>query len=201
MRRDYSEGERFHRLAHERRVPSRAFFKIEEIVDRILKRRFECVIDLGCSPGGWSSFLIKRAKKVIGIDLKDTPIKNERFVFLKGDAGDAEMIKKVRQYINRADGIFSDMSPSISGIPDADQERAYELFCIALKYTEEFLEKGGCAVIKAFQGQRFEDLVKEMKKHFERVRIFKPSASRRSVREVYVVGMNFKKEVIRDGML
>jgi 23S rRNA (uridine2552-2'-O)-methyltransferase len=195
MKRDYSEKERFHFLAHEKGVPSRAFFKIEEIVDRVIKRRFEKVIDLGCFPGGWSSFLLKRADFVVGVDLKETSINDKRFRFIMGDVREEETIEKIERVVNSVDAVFSDMSPKISGISATDQERAFELFLAFLKVARKFLKKGGVGVVKVFYGERFESILKEMRKCFKTVKVFKPSASMRSAKEVYLVGINFKKEV------
>lgn len=194
MKRDYSEKERFHSLAHKKGVPSRAFFKIEEIVDRIIKNSFERVIDLGCFPGGWSSFLLKRAGLVVGVDLKDTSIKDEKFVFIKGDVRDDKTIERIKEFLSSADGVFSDMSPKISGIPATDQERSFELFLAFMKVVRKFLKRGGFAVLKTFYGERFEGILGEMKRHFERVKTIKPSASMRSSKEVYLVGIDYKKE-------
>jgi len=194
MKRDYSEKERFHSLAREKGVPSRAFFKIEEIVDRVIKRKFEKVIDLGCYPGGWSTFLLKRADLVVGVDLKGTSIKDKRFRFIAGDARKEETIEKIKEVIDSVDAVFSDMSPKISGISTTDQERGFELFLAFLKVVRKFLKKGGIGVVKVFYGERFDSVVKEMKRCFENVKVFKPSASMRSAKEVYLVGINYKKE-------
>jgi len=195
MKRDYSEKERFHSLAHQKGVPSRAFFKIEEIVDRVIKRKFEKVIDLGCFPGGWSSFLLNRADFVVGVDLKDTSINDKRFRFIMGDVREEETIEKIERVVNSVDAVFSDMSPKISGISATDQERGFELFLAFLKVARKFLKKGGVGVVKVFYGERFESILKEMRKCFKTVKVFKPSASMRSAKEVYLVGINFKKEV------
>jgi 23S rRNA (uridine2552-2'-O)-methyltransferase len=195
MKRDYSEKERFHSLAHQKGVPSRAFFKIEEIVDRVIKRKFEKVIDLGCFPGGWSSFLLNRADFVVGVDLKETSINDKRFRFIMGDVREEETIEKIERVVNSVDAVFSDMSPKISGISATDQERGFELFLAFLKVARKFLKKGGVGVVKVFYGERFESILKEMRKCFKTVKVFKPSASMRSAKEVYLVGINFKKEV------
>jgi len=194
MKRDYSEKERFHSLAHEKGVPSRAFFKIEEIVDRIIKKKFDRVIDLGCFPGGWSWFLLKRANFVVGVDLKETSIKDRRFFFIKGDVRDDRTLEKMKTVISYADAVFSDMSPKISGIPDTDQERGFELFLAFLRVVREFLKKGGVGVVKVFYGERLESILKEMKNLFQKVKIIKPAASMRSAKEVYLIGINYKKE-------
>ncbi len=194
MKRDYSEKEKFHSLAHKKKVPSRAFFKIEEIVDTVIKRRFGAVIDLGCFPGGWSSFLLKRANRVVGVDLKETAIDDKRFFFIKGDILDTNTMERIKTIISYADAVFSDMSPKISGIPDTDQERSFELFLAFIKVVKKFLKNGGIGVVKAFYGERFPEILKEMKKQFEMVKTIKPSASMRSAKEVYLVGINYKKE-------
>src|SRR5260370_15970226 len=54
----YEPHDTFYRKARERGLPSRAAFKIEELLARFrLVRSGARVVDLGCAPGGWLSIL------------------------------------------------------------------------------------------------------------------------------------------------
>ena len=39
---------------------SRAVFKLKEILEKTKLTKIEKVLDLGCAPGGWSQFIIKK---------------------------------------------------------------------------------------------------------------------------------------------
>lgn len=192
MKRDYKGSDRFNVLAREKKLPSRAYFKLKEIMDRFLKKRYEVVIDLGCAPGGWSAELVKRSSKVIGVDITEVNLRHPSFIFIKGDVKDDETLRKIGEVARKVDAVFSDLAPSVSGIADVDQERFYELFKCAVKVFKNFLKEGGDAVIKTFQGSRWDEIYRAFKGLFEEVKVFKPQASRRSVKEIYLIGRGYK---------
>src|SRR5258708_13946727 len=54
----YDPRDRFYRAARARGLPSRAAFKLEELIARFhLMRAGARVADLGCAPGGWLAVL------------------------------------------------------------------------------------------------------------------------------------------------
>ena len=68
----YDPRDKYYRKARQQGLPSRAAFKIEELIKRIKLPADARVIDLGCAPGGWLAILgkaIGRNGRVIGIDL------------------------------------------------------------------------------------------------------------------------------------
>jgi len=71
----YEPHDRFYRKARERGLPSRAAFKIEELLARFrLVRPGARVVDLGCAPGGWLSMLaaaVGQQGRVAGVDLAE----------------------------------------------------------------------------------------------------------------------------------
>ena len=52
---------------------SRAVFKLKEILEKTKLTKIEKVLDLGCAPGGWSQFIIKKYPKssVFAMDILD----------------------------------------------------------------------------------------------------------------------------------
>jgi 23S rRNA (uridine2552-2'-O)-methyltransferase len=62
---------------------------------------------------------------------------------------------------------------------------------LALDMARRVLKPGGSFVCKVFQGEGFDEFVKDVRNSFERVRVFKPEASRAGSREVYLVARNF----------
>ena len=68
----YEPRDKYYRKAREKGLPSRAAFKIEELIRRIKLPPDARIIDLGCAPGGWLAILgtaVGRSGRVIGIDL------------------------------------------------------------------------------------------------------------------------------------
>ena len=51
---------------------------------------------------------------------------------------------------------------------------------------------GGAFVVKVFQGEGFDEYVREMRVHFEKVTVRKPKASRDRSAEVYMLGKGLK---------
>src|SRR5580700_11168807 len=69
----YEPHDKFYRQAREQGLPSRAAFKLEEILARFrLLRDGASVLDLGSAPGGWLAILsaaVGSHGRVVGIDL------------------------------------------------------------------------------------------------------------------------------------
>ena len=98
----------------------------------------------------------------------------------------------------KADLVLSDLSPNISGIEAADQARGVHLAELALDFAERSLQPGGDLVVKAFQGEGFTEFQRLMQRHFDKVYVRKPKASRDRSREVFLVGKR-RKEPLPDG--
>ena len=172
------------RQAKEQGYRSRAAFKLLEIDARErIFRAGQTIVDLGAAPGGWSQVAAKKAGptgRVIAIDLLDiAPISG--VTVLKGDFRDGfpEGV--------RADAVLSDLSPNLSGIANVDQARALELAAAAIGLCRKLLKPDGVFVVKAFQGEAFDELMKRLEEAFKKVKVVKPSASRGESRETYVV--------------
>ena len=93
----------------------------------------------------------------------------------------------------RADVVLSDMSPNLSGIAVSDQARAADLARAAVEFAESFLPSGGRLLMKVFQGASFAEVRGYLAGNFVESRIFRPEATRRSSREVYILAKRAKK--------
>jgi 23S rRNA (uridine2552-2'-O)-methyltransferase len=173
---------------------SRAAYKLLELdaKDRIF-RSGQTVVDLGSAPGSWSQVAAERTKpggKVIAVDLLETaPISG--VTVLRGDFRDARVLEALQG--READVILSDILPNLSGIPNVDQARAAELTVAALELCAKALKSDGVFVLKAFQGEAFEEVLQRMKQQFTTVAVRKPGASRGESRETYVVARKQRK--------
>jgi 23S rRNA (uridine2552-2'-O)-methyltransferase len=172
------------RKAREQGYRSRAAFKLLELdaAEKILRPGMT-VIDLGAAPGGWSQVAAKKVGPkgtVIAIDLLQiAPISGVTVV--QGDFRD-KLPERVK-----ADVILSDLSPNMSGIANVDQARVLELSLGAIDVCRKALKPDGVFVVKAFQGEAFEEVRRELKRAFRQVAVRKPPASRGESRETYAV--------------
>ncbi len=176
---------------------SRAAFKLLEIQekDRIIKPGMR-IVDLGAAPGGWSQVarrLVGDRGQVIALDvLEMDPIAG--VTFIQGDFREDDPMEKLRNVLagEKVDLVISDMAPNITGMASVDQPRSMYLCELALDFAQESLRSGGGFVVKVFQGEGFDNYLKELRKSFSRVVSRKPKSSRQKSREIYLVAGNFK---------
>ena len=175
---------------------SRAAYKLLEIQqkDRILQPGMR-VVDLGAAPGGWSQVaaqLTGKKGQVIALDLLDMdPLPG--VTFIQGDFRDDESLARLRDLLlnQPVDLVISDMAPNVSGIKAVDQPRAMYLCDLALDLAREVLKPGGGLVVKVFQGEGFDQYLRDLRGAFGKVTTRKPKASRPRSREVYLVARNY----------
>ncbi|MEJ5293079.1 MAG: RlmE family RNA methyltransferase [Candidatus Methanosuratincola sp.] len=191
-------GDYYYREAKRRGFRSRSALKLLEICRRFrIMKRGDTVLDLGAAPGGWlqvASRLVGDEGVVIGVDISEIdPLPYKNVVLLRGDARSPEL----HEYITKASGgmvdvITSDMAPRFTGIHDVDHGRQILLAGIALELADKLLRPGGRMVIKVLMGSDFDAFRREVQARFSDVRIFKPSASRDSSSEVYLVCRGYR---------
>lgn len=176
---------------------SRAIYKLIEIQekDRLLKPGMT-VIDLGAAPGGWSEYAVKllgKKGRMIALDiLPMEPIPD--VTIIQGDFREDEVLDELLAAIgdDRADLVFSDMAPNISGMEVVDIPRSYYLAELTLDLAQKVLKPGGGMLVKLFQGEGFDEYLKALRASFSRVVIRKPRASRARSREIYALATGFK---------
>ncbi len=176
---------------------SRAAFKLIEIQerDRILAPGMR-VVDLGAAPGGWSQVAqhyVGDRGRVFALDLLPMdPISGVQCI--QGDFRDEETLHRLREALSGSpvELVISDMAPNVSGIAAVDQPRAMYLCELALDSARELLNPGGGLVVKTFQGEGFDEFLKQIRTCFKRVVSRKPQASRPASREVYLVATNYE---------
>lgn len=176
---------------------SRACFKLLEIQekDRLIKPGMT-VIDLGSAPGGWSQVaveLVGDKGTVVASDI--LPMDAIAGVeFLQGDFTEAEVYEKLLTILGDTpvDLVISDMAPNMSGMKDVDQPRVMHLIELALDMASQVLKPGGSFVAKVFQGEGFDEYMRNCRASFSRVVTRKPDASRSRSPEVYLVATGFK---------
>ena len=186
-----SKKDQFRRLAREQGYRSRSAFKLKQINEsyKILNRG-NCVVDIGCAPGGWIQIALSEVGpkgKVIGIDIKKIEPLTKAFV-IQGNIQDEEIINSILKLSNSSvDVVLSDLSPNVSGNWDLDHARQIDLTRTALKLSNKILKKDGKVVLKVFQGDMLNELIDELKKEFKKVIRTKPNASRQTSSEIYLI--------------
>lgn len=176
---------------------SRASYKLLELIDKDrLLRPGMTVLDLGSTPGGWSQvvapLLGKQGRTIASDILPMDPIAD--VVFIEGDFTEQTVFDAILAELDdtKADLVMSDMAPNISGVDAADQAASMYLVELALDMAIAVLKPGANYVTKVFHGEGYDQYLKDMREHFDKVVVRKPDASRARSREVYVVGKGFK---------
>ena len=174
---------------------ARSVYKLEEI-DRKngLFQSGERVLDLGCFPGSWSQYCIKRignSGSLIGIDLKKPErLAAPNFRFIKADLLSVDL-ERIRDEVGLRDIVISDMAPNTSGNRISDTSRSMELAEKAFEISLAVLKNGGHFLCKIFEGDELYDFKKKTSGFFKRVRLIRPSAIRKGSREIYLLGLKF----------
>jgi len=176
---------------------SRAVYKLDEIQqkDRIIKPGM-AIVDLGAAPGGWSQYaagLVGRKGRVVAMDvLPMEPLPGVAFV--QGDFREDEVLDALLGAFDgqEADLVMSDIAPNISGVDAVDQPRAMYLAELAVDFADRVLRPEGDLLIKVFQGEGFDALLKDLRGRYHKVVMRKPRASRPRSREVYALARGRK---------
>jgi len=170
---------------------SRAVFKLEEIDqrERLLKPGM-AVLDLGAAPGAWSQYARRKVGhkgRVVATDI--LPMDGLTGVeFVQGDFRAEGVFEQLKALTGAGvDLLLSDMAPNMSGMDVIDAPRALYLAELALDMAAAVLKPGSGALIKVFQGAGFQELAAVARQRFERVRFFKPEASRSRSPEIYLL--------------
>ncbi len=187
----------YYRTAKAAGYRSRSSYKLMQLSQRYrLLRSGNIIVDLGAAPGGWlqvAAELVGESGFVLGVDIDPIiPLRIPNIRTIQGDLTSPTVLKKITDIIPRpADVLLSDASPHVSGNWSLDQARQLFLAEKSLEACGMILRQGGSAVLKAFQGSDYERFLSKARSVFRSVEVAKPSASRWSSAEVYLVCRGF----------
>jgi|SRR5215469_7376906 len=192
----YDPHDKFYRKARELGLPSRAAFKIEELIaPGDLVRKGARVVDLGCAPGGWLAILGRAVGPdglVVGVDLTEVKRAPREVVTIAGDIHDPDVSARVTAALGgKANLVTSDLAPKLTGIAVRDATRAHELVEAALEFAIRVLARGGSMIAKIFMGSDFNSIVGKFKEHFAKVEVKRTKVSRPGSAELYVIARGF----------
>ena len=182
------------RRAKEEKWLARSVYKLEEIDKkyRLIKPGTR-VVDLGCFPGSWSQYIIKKVGKrgeVTGIDLNaPEKVTGPNFKYIKGNILDLQ-IDRLFPESYRVDLLLSDLAPQTTGNNITDCARSIELAGRALDIAVSLLRKNGHFLCKVFEGEDFRNFQKHVLEYFKEIRLIRPGAVRKRSREIYLLGLN-----------
>lgn len=194
----YTRKDHYYKRAKKEGYPSRSAYKLKEIHQKMkLIRGGDYVVDVGCSPGGWSQVALEitgKRGRVVGIDILDTcKVRGDTYRFIQGNIEDQESGKKILKILGRkADLVISDAAPNTSGIKFTDHARSISLVRSILSFGHTLLKEGGTFLAKVFDGEETEELVKEMRISFDVVKRERLRSTRKESYEIYLVAKGFK---------
>lgn len=168
---------------------SRSAFKLIEINKKfkIIKSNTD-LLDLGSSPGGWSQVASKliASGKILSVDIKEMK-KLEKVIFMKGSIDDSVFCKKIYNHFGKKiDVVISDMAANTTGNKNLDSFRTGQLCTNAMNFAKDILKKDGIFLSKIFMGTSFLELQENAKKSFKKVVLYKPLASKKESKELYI---------------
>ena len=175
---------------------ARSVYKLEEVDRRVrLLRPGQRVLDLGCYPGSWLQYCARVVGKrglVVGIDTREISVELPPHVHLVlADVFELSPAD-LHHFSNEFEVVLSDLAPATTGIRSVDSDRSSLLFQRALALADDLLVPGGHFLGKIFQGPGFDEIVRELKSKFRKVKGIKPRATRKVSKEIYLVALGRK---------
>ncbi|KAH8385165.1 hypothetical protein KR200_012007 [Drosophila serrata] len=194
----------FYRLAKEQGWRARSAFKLLQADETFcLLEGLTRAVDLCAAPGSWSQVLAKRIYeplepsdrqnvKIIAVDLQGmAPI--EGVTQLRADISKESTAETIIEFFagEKAQIVVSDGAPDSTGMHEFDCYVQSELILSALSIATYVLETGGSFVAKIYRADKISRVYTQLKRFFKDVCVFKPSASRNSSIEAFVVARQF----------
>ncbi len=184
----------YFKKAKEENYKARSVFKLEEAQNKFkFIKSSDRVLDVGCSPGSFSQYMLNKILKtgsVVGVDILPNSFAHQRFKFILGDIKEID-ISAFDDIL--FDVVVSDAMPNTTSDKETNHFRSISLCRSIFELAKDVLKDGGHFFIKVFDGKDLQDFKKELNEYFESVNVFKPKSSRDESREVFLFCKNFKK--------
>ena len=170
---------------------NRAAFKLEEIEQKykIIENSKE-ILELGSSPGGWTQVILNYNSQtnITCFDLLDMKMNNQRIAFYRED-----FLKfNFTNLKNKFDLVLSDVAPNTTGHQSTDHLRISQLIYEVIDRLEIILKKQGSFIFKIWKGEEEKEIIKILKKIFDKVEYFKPKSSRQESSEIFIISRGFR---------
>lgn len=187
----------YYRRAKREGYRSRSIYKLKHLDSKFnILRSGDRVVDLGASPGGWLQYASQKVGsggRVLGVDKRRiTPLAAENVFTLQADITEPATVRKIKERMEKADVVLSDLSPDVSGAWDVDVARQIGLSLSAIEIADQLLVDGGSAVMKLFQGKDTWRAREALEKRFIEVNLSKPRSSKKRSSEIHAVAKGFR---------
>ena len=191
----------YYRLAKEGGWRARSAFKLLQLDEQFdLFSGVSKVVDLCAAPGSWSQVLSKKLieergdlnAKIVAVDLQAmAPLPG--VIQIQGDITNVSTAKEIISKFEgeQADLVVCDGAPDVTGLHDLDEFIQGQLLLAAFNITTHLLKPGGNFVAKIFRGKEVDLLWAQLSLFFKSVVIAKPSSSRTSSIESFVVCQHY----------
>ncbi|XP_028397693.1 putative tRNA (cytidine(32)/guanosine(34)-2'-O)-methyltransferase [Dendronephthya gigantea] len=190
----------YYRRAKEEGWRARSAFKLIQIDKSFnLFEGVRKVVDLCAAPGSWSQVLSRKLvkdeenqTKIVAVDLQAmAPLPG--VIQIQGDITKVSTANEIISHFEgeHADLVVCDGAPDVTGLHDIDEYIQGQLLLAALNITTHILKPNGTFVAKIFRGKDVDLLYCQLKIFFPEVTIAKPSSSRNSSIESFIVCKNY----------
>jgi len=184
--------EHYYQAAKKHGYRSRSAYKLRQIAkNQKLLLGVDRVVELCCSPGGWTQVLkeLDSSLQIVAVDLNPMP-PLEGVKFIQGDILDEEIIERIEALTGgTVDLVLSDCSPKVTGQWDLDVVRQLSLVEGTINIGHRLLGSKGKVLAKVFQGPGFQEFLQSVRKRFNSVKLIKPDASRKTSAEMYLLAI------------
>lgn len=182
--------EHYYQAAKKQGYRSRSAFKLKQVAASYdLLSGVNKVLELCCSPGGWTQVLreLDDGLQIVAVDLEPIlPVKD--VIFIRGDITSPETQSEIQRATGGSvDLVLSDCSPKVSGNWDLDVARQLFLAEATMDLGMRLLGPRGKVFAKVFQGPGFQEFIDSVRLRYGSVRFVKPDASRRTSAEIYIL--------------
>ena len=185
------KNDQFVKKAKQLGYVNRAAFKLEEIEQKynIIKNSKE-ILELGSSPGGWTQVILNNNTnpKITCFDLLDMKINNQDIIFYREDF----LKYNFNNIKNKFDLVLSDVAPNTTGHQSTDHLRISQLIYEVIDRLEIILKNHGSFIFKIWKGKEEKEIIKMLKKIFDKVEYFKPKSSRQESSEIFIISRGFR---------
>ncbi|KAL5225333.1 hypothetical protein ABZP36_011972 [Zizania latifolia] len=192
--------DKFYHLAKEQGYRSRAAFKLLQLDARFhFLPTARAVLDLCAAPGGWVQVAVNHAPVgafVVGVDL--VPIRPIRGAHsLTEDITTTKCRAAVRRLMDSNgvaafDVVLHDGSPNVGGAWAQEATAQSSLVIDAVRLATMFLAPKGAFITKVFRSQDYNAIMYCLRQLFEKVEVTKPTASRSTSAEIYIICLRYK---------